>query len=158
MKNVWKVRFDDTTGEDNIYFKKLEENWHKIDVCCGVKPELHNLPDFIMNKKRQATNIFQWCVGEQIRDDYQESILLGLFIIEDESKLGSVKWTRPGAYHHARFMAHLLYGPKLLVFGYQLGYSQDFLAKLKGLSPSPRSITYPIGFKSPELRTVLVLT
>lgn len=48
-----------------------------------------------------------------------------------ELPVDEYKWRKPGAFHHARWLSHLLYAPKMLAFSEQMQYSKDYITKLE---------------------------
>jgi len=72
--------------------------------------------------------------GHLPRDDYREAANLGLLMLGD-AEMDNFNFLRPGACHHARWMAHLLYGPKIYAFGKAMGYDETFMDKLGRLRP-----------------------
>jgi hypothetical protein len=64
------------------------------------------------------------------RDDYRESAELMLILLGEEPPRG-VHWLQPGTFHHARWMATILYSAKIYAFGEQLNYDQCKMDNLR---------------------------
>ena len=71
--------------------------------------------------------------GKLPRDDYRESGELALVMLGVLPKRwDKPRWAACGAFHHARWMHLLMYGPKMLAFHDQCSWiDEDFLVKLE---------------------------
>lgn len=63
-----------------------------------------------------------------IREDYEELLHLGLICLGDQDH---EKFRRPGAIHHARWMAKAIYALKIYLFRHQFNAGEDFNIKLE---------------------------
>ena len=67
------------------------------------------------------------------RNDYREACELALVMLSEEPERWREKdrWNIPGAISNARWMAKMLYAPKILAFSSQMeGWDEDFKMKL----------------------------
>jgi hypothetical protein len=113
----------------NIDFKDFQQEW-----ICAEKAPLKKLNRFLdlessfLKKKADETRVF---LEKQVkckhrRGDYKEAAELALYLLGGpEPKV----WKTCGANHHARWMSHLLYAPKMFIFKEDLLDSD--IAKLK---------------------------
>ena len=68
-----------------------------------------------------------------MRDDYKEVLQL-VSIVFDLSSAKLYKLKKPGAFHHARWMAKIVYFLKMFVFGIQMKYPEPVMQLLKRIS------------------------
>lgn len=68
------------------------------------------------------------------RNDYREACELTLIMLSDEPERWREKdrWRVPGAISNARWMAKIIYAPKMMAFPNQMeGWDEDFVLKLR---------------------------
>ena len=91
------------------------------DVEALVAPKRKELTDFYY--KQLAT--------VQPRHDYREVIELALIFLGHKTTTGEVRFRRPGAVHHARWMAKVLYVIKMWLFRSQMPFHAHDLKAVK---------------------------
>ena len=60
-----------------------------------------------------------------IRDDYRECIYVTLLLLGKKNMKKGEQWLKPGVFHHARWMANILYAAKMYAFSEYLGYDKN---------------------------------
>ena len=121
--------FGSTTGPENKYFKEFRQAWPNLDKTKfkiystenrKLKSKVHTVIDNLESILQNS--IF-------IREDYRQSAEVILQVLVGSSN--AVKWYKPGAFHHARWMANLIYNAKMYAFSEQMRYSKQFVDKLE---------------------------
>lgn len=117
LSAAFKTVFGTSSGPDVLLFKRFRDQWDKIDkenfqpaatdeyVSRTLSPFCKDIMEFINKQLLQ----------QQVRDDYRELLELSIIFI-GEIPIGGVKFKAPGATHHARWMAKLLYALKIWMF------------------------------------------
>lgn len=135
---AWQELFGPTSSPDNPEFKELKTSWKSLADKSHFKTL--NLSDrrlkhlrtenieFIQNQLTSTSPDGK--MDSLPRDDYRECAELMLILLGVEPPRGT-HWMQPGAYHHARWMATIIYSAKMYAFGEQLGYDQAKMEKLK---------------------------
>lgn len=111
-----------TTGPAVPLFKNFQNEWLKINqnqYNTGIEGEdfrniIHNKIDGIKSFVKSQLEI------TQPRDDYEELLLLVQIFIGEIPYKG-VRFRKPGAMHHARWMSKALYTLKIFLFRKQFG-------------------------------------
>lgn len=106
-----------TTSPDDNMFKTFRETWDQMDhkkfsgLDAGIltKEELGSLKEFCTKMSREL----------HVRDDYQELLQLAILCLDPTKRF---TFKRPGAVHHARWMAKAIYGLKIFLFRDQFAY------------------------------------
>jgi len=117
--DVYKKLFGSSSGPNVELFRRFKEFWPRIDQaayepCCDSRLVGDLLPlkseavDFCRNFLTASTERLP-------RDDYKELLELSLIFLGEIPPHG-VHFRVPGAFHHARWMAKLLYVLKLNLF------------------------------------------
>lgn len=132
---AWKSMFGDDQSSDHLRFKELQEKWNSLDREVPIRIDLRLGPEMTRRKDRIIKVMKDFLVernskGLIPRADYAESLRLAIMMLDGWDK-GKFSWRQPGAFHKARWLAHILYAPKMLAFGEQMGYEPDFIDKLK---------------------------
>ena len=132
---AWKLVVPRTKSKDNQEFKNFQEVWKTIDTTKSFKV-LKLRGKFLQSQAEETREALVQQLEKPpsmkafLRDDYRESAEVNLLVLNYVPPRG-IKWLRPGAYHHARFMAHTIYAPKMYAWSEQMGYDDDFLQNLE---------------------------
>ena len=122
--------FGKTTESKDAKFK---DNWSKLNHSEFDTPEFDS-ECLKLLKIEVAQNLETIKFKNKLmRDDYKQvlqlvSTVLGL----PSAKLYKLK--KPGAFHHARWMAKILYFLKIFMFGIQMKYPEPVMQLLKRIS------------------------
>ena len=135
---VWTRIFGPTKSKNNLEFKEFQERWKDIDKCLPTAT-LSEFSDEQLNTfKNKTISLFQdvHCQEDSKlpRDDYKESCELALIMlsVKPHRWLKKDHWLSPGAFSNARWMASLLYAPKMLAFGQQMeNWSEEYMNKIE---------------------------
>ena len=125
---AWRSLFGDTKSKDNLDFKDFQTSWNGLQ--CD-SPVILNITDpHLLAEKESSVAAIRSANYSNLRDDYREAADLALVML-GEMDMNTYKWRRPGAFSHARWMAHIIYGPKMLAFSRECGYDKEFVHKLE---------------------------
>ncbi|KAJ8682355.1 hypothetical protein QAD02_018147 [Eretmocerus hayati] len=109
LAHVFEIKIPGTVGPDVQLFKKLRSAWDSLDKKSFKLPERGEIHPSLLDQVDYLTSFFANFEEEQLpRDDYRQfvnlcSIFLGGIRGDD------VKFSPPGAIHHARWMAKAIY-------------------------------------------------
>ena len=117
LRSVFEEKMGTTTGPDVLLFKRFQSAWSGIDVhnyrsgIDNVKVKRHlnegdisRILEFVRSTLRE----------QQPREDYREFLeLTAIFLGEAPSR--GIGFRKPGAFHHARWMAKAIYCLKIFV-------------------------------------------
>lgn len=117
LRAVFECKIPSTTGPNVPMFKRFRDAWSGINqnqFNTGIENEhvFEILKNHIDNINTFAQNYFDTV---QPREDYKELLCLVQIFIGKVPR-ESVKFRRPGAYHHARWMAKAIYVLKMFLF------------------------------------------
>ena len=119
--DVFKAVFGPTSGPNVLLFRRFQDYWPNIDQASytpcndsriGEGGELENLK---IAAVKFSTNILSGEKGALPREDYRELVELVLIFLGQIPSRG-VHFRVPGAFHHARWMAKLIYVLKIYLF------------------------------------------
>ena len=119
--------FGPTSGPVDTKFQEFKRRWpqlnHKSDVMLLFPDDswLQELRDDTTEKLQAMLD--RPTKDQFLREDYKELAQLVLVVLGAGPSLP--RFRRPGACHHARWMAKVLYYLKMYMFAEQLGYSSD---------------------------------
>ncbi|XP_011877945.1 PREDICTED: uncharacterized protein LOC105567591, partial [Vollenhovia emeryi] len=110
LRDVFELKIPTTSGPDVPLFKKFREHWAEIDksqYSTGVEDSY--VQDKIQNHIEDINQFIQKQLdSEQPREDYRELLeLVQIFI--SKVPCSEVKFRKPGAFHHARWMSKAIY-------------------------------------------------
>ncbi|KAG7160802.1 hypothetical protein Hamer_G024967 [Homarus americanus] len=97
---------------------------------------------------RHRTVSYLLTVTEWAREDYREAAELTLLVLGVNPPRGT-HFLRPGACHHARWMAKIIYYLKIYMFSHQLELSSDLCVKLQRMAIFVSLLYTPAWLKSP---------
>jgi hypothetical protein len=135
---VYKELFGSTSAPDNVAFAQFRESiWKNIKT--GEDFKILKINDRWLKSKKehsiQCLKRFLLTPGRNnilTRDDYRECAELMLMILGERPERG-LRWLKPGAFHHARWMPSILYPAKMYAFSAQAGYDTNMVQKLEAL-------------------------
>lgn len=116
---VFKHCMGPSSGPDILLYKRFKKAWANLDVSKyepGVKNK--SVLSAVENEKEAAIEFALKQLGReanQPRDDYREFLELVLIFLGYVPPRG-VRFMAPGAVHHARWMAKILYAFKVYMF------------------------------------------
>lgn len=123
--------FGKTTAPSDPLFQSLKKRWAELDHSQYLRLDIRDLPEHDwLSHLRERTVSYLLNVTEWAREDYREAAELTLLVLGVEPPRGA-HFRRPGACHHARWMAKILYYIKLYMFSQQLELSDDLCVKLQ---------------------------
>ena len=129
--SVFKIYFPTTSGPDVAIFKRFKQAWKNIkkdDFSPTVQDEEAEryLSNVSIEKKLSIINFLKKCLQDsQPRDDYKELLELCLIYLGEQTPSG-IRFKAPGAFHHARWMAKLIYSIKIWLIRDQFKMVQPF--------------------------------
>ena len=107
--------FGNTTGHTNKDFKELLDIWSTLDKTSWSTLILLDRwmairRTFVLEKLKEfLVNTSQW-----LREDYKEAAEIAYVLLGGQDI--AITFRKPGAFHHARWMANILYYGKMLLF------------------------------------------
>ncbi len=118
IAKVFNTLLGPSCGPNIKLFQRFGQSWSSIDQSkyeSGLKEDpiasvLNPVRDDLIKFIQQQLTEFQ------PRDDYRELLQLSLLFLGAELKNVSVHIQVPGAFHHARWMAKLIYSMKIFLF------------------------------------------
>jgi hypothetical protein len=117
--DVFKAIFGPTSGPNVLLLRRFNEYWPQIDkqvyASCNdgrLSAELEMLKIETVNFARDILNRE---AGHLSREDYRELLELTLIFLGETPPRG-IRFRVPGAFHHARWMAKLIYVLKIFLF------------------------------------------
>ena len=120
--DVFKALFGATSAPFIPLFRRFQEYWPKIDQAAYEPYMDHRLSNELQSLRNDAidfyTHVLQREPGAIPREDYRELLELAVLFLGKVPSRG-VRFRVPGAFHHARWMAKLLYVLKLNLFQQQ---------------------------------------
>ena len=138
LQAAWTSLFGERKSKDNPDCKEFQESWKELDVSLGsaILPEMTD--EISLRMKESSTEILTSILEDPDsrsklpRDDYRECAELALLMLGVKPKRwDKLRWNKPGAFHHARWMHLLLYAPKKLAFHAQCDWmSEEFVSQL----------------------------
>lgn len=127
LSSVASVTLGTTSGPENLMFKRFKEKWSILNMtnlipvdanlCHGKQLEL------IVYYEKYLQSSFP-------RDDYKELLELALIFLGGGDRL-RISFKKPGALHHARWMAKAIYALKMYLFRDEISLSK---AELSGIT------------------------
>ena len=101
--------FGKTTAPMDPLFQTLKKRWSELDHSQYLRLDIKDLPesDWLIDL-RDRTVSYLLTVTEWAREDYREAAELTLLVLGMEPPRGT-HFLRPGACHHARWMAKIIF-------------------------------------------------
>lgn len=103
-----------TTAPTDPLFESFRKMWAGLDLSNFSKIEENQLTPWLFELQKNTATFLQNVIYFT-RGDYRELAELTLLVLEEQPRRGS-HFNRPGAYHHARWMAKVLYYTKIMMF------------------------------------------
>ena len=118
--DVFKAVFGFTSGPNVLLFRRFQECWPRIDTQVYISCSDSHLNAELKTLKMEAVNfaldILEGKTGRHLpREDYRKLLELTLILLGETPPRG-VRFRIPGAFHHARWMAKLIYVLKIFLF------------------------------------------
>ena len=130
INGAYSVLFGGTKSPINEEFEKFRDKWECVDKSLqyisltisnrGLKTKSEKVASFLKSRVQ--------CQFD--RDDYLKCTELSLIMLGVLPPRG-VRFRRPGAISHARWMSKILYSLKMYLFQDQLEYDQQLIMKLE---------------------------
>ena len=131
---VWKLLFGKALGPDNQLFAGFKSAWNSLNKQTPVNTVIIDHPwlsEVRTHVTLELTNILTHSDSNTFpRDDYRECAENTLVILGETPPRG-VHFMKPGAIHHARWMACNIYAGKMFMFHHQMSYDDEMIVKLK---------------------------
>ncbi|KAG7169139.1 hypothetical protein Hamer_G031556 [Homarus americanus] len=141
--------FGKTSAPTDPLFQTLKKRWSQLDHSQYLKLDIANLPESDwLSHLRHRTVSYLLTVTEWAREDYREAAELTLLVLGVNPPRGT-HFLRPGACHHARWMAKIIYYLKIYMFSHQLELSSDLCVKLQRMAIFVSLLYTPAWLKSP---------
>ncbi|XP_074114024.1 uncharacterized protein LOC141537090 [Cotesia typhae] len=130
-RNVTEIAWPVTNSPNVPIFKRLKYNWAKINTS---KYDIRIEDDIITDVLHEnRNNILEFTEDQfqhyQPRNDYKKLLELSYIFLGGIPKNG-VKFKKPGAMHHARWLAKAIYCLKIYMFRNQFAISASDLRSL----------------------------
>ncbi|KAG7170848.1 hypothetical protein Hamer_G023828 [Homarus americanus] len=141
--------FGKTSAPTDPLFQTLKKRWSQLDHSQYLRLDIANLPESDwLSHLRHRTVSYLLTVTEWAREDYREAAELTLLVLGVNPPRGT-HFLRPGACHHARWMAKIIYYLKIYMFSHQLELSNDLCVKLQRMAIFVSLLYTPAWLKSP---------
>ncbi|KAG7159286.1 hypothetical protein Hamer_G029936 [Homarus americanus] len=141
--------FGKTSAPTDPLFQTLKKRWSQLDHSQHLRLDIANLPESDwLSHLRHRTVSYLLTVTEWAREDYREAAELTLLVLGVNPPRGT-HFLRPGACHHARWMAKIIYYLKIYMFSHQLELSSDLCVKLQRMAIFVSLLYTPAWLKSP---------
>ncbi|XP_042236617.1 uncharacterized protein LOC121875929 [Homarus americanus] len=141
--------FGKTSAHTDPLFQTLKKRWSQLDHSQYLRLDIANLPESDwLSHLRHRTVSYLLTVTEWAREDYREAAELTLLVLGVNPPRGT-HFLRPGACHHARWMAKIIYYLKIYMFSHQLELSSDLCVKLQRMAIFVSLLYTPAWLKSP---------
>lgn len=114
---VFVTKIPGTDGPNVPLFKKFQENWNQVDQTkCKNGLTGNKIPKKLFTKVGKTNETIKNFLSEILpRDDYKELLeLCQIFLGTMETD--KIKFYKPGAFHHARWMSKAIYSLKIYIF------------------------------------------
>ncbi|KAG7172797.1 hypothetical protein Hamer_G007042 [Homarus americanus] len=141
--------FGKTSAPTDPLFQTLKKRWSQLDHSQYLRLDIANLPESDwLSHLRHRTVSYLLNVTEWAREDYREAAELTLLVLGVNPPRGT-HFLRPGACHHARWMAKIIYYLKIYMFSHQLELSSDLCVKVQRMAIFVSLLYTPAWLKSP---------
>lgn len=141
LRSAWDVKFPASSAPEVNFFERFRKEWNQIDkskFVPGIRDEI--VKRAISDQKRKEIIEFCESVWDQnfVRDDYRELIELTFIFLdakpkekEDSKRKFQIFFRAPGATHHARCMAKVIYALKIFMFLSKFKMSKADIPRLR---------------------------
>lgn len=137
-----------TSGPDVPLFKRFKDRWASLDLEVWEAVADNAPSDLLANRDDLIATFRRHLDTDQPRDDYRELLELAVIVLGGVPKRG-IRFSRPGALHHARWMAKLIYGLKIYLFRSQLKLKAKEMLELSRFVFFAVGIYIPAWFMAP---------
>ena len=113
LRAAFEVKFPGTSGPNVPMFKRFREEWPNFDLT-SYENGLAGLETSLKNEIPHIIQYIKSFLKEQLpRSDYKELLELSLIFLGVREE---ITFKKPGAVHHARWMAKAIYSLKIFLF------------------------------------------
>lgn len=148
---VWKLLFGKTVGPENQLFLKFKRDWKQLDKEKAVKTLSITNPWLKKRRDDVVHELTKLLSGDgkkaMPRDDYRECAENALIILSHTCS-NDARAKKPGAMHHARWMACNLYAGKMFMYSEQMHYDSETVDKLERLNVFLQLFYVPLWLKA----------
>ena len=131
LRGVFELKMPKTTGPNIQLFKKFQNSWPEINKNNYI-PGTHD--DYVLkhiNDIQKKIEIFKnYTKMSHPRDDYKELLELAIIFLGG-IPLGGISFKMPGAFHHARWMAKIIYTLKIFIFRNEFPLNQEEYSSIR---------------------------
>ena len=114
LAEAFAQKLPGTNGPNVLLFKRFHDSWEEIDKS-KYNNGLTDIDPNLLGKVDEVAGFVDTCLKQSLpRDDYKELLLLSKIFLG--KSCAKVKFYKPGAYHHARWMAKAIYSIKIYLF------------------------------------------
>ena len=129
VKSSIQCLFGATVGPSTPFFEEFRRKWPQINLETAKKLKIEN--KWLLEVRTRAIDDLKKILTTSFyRADYKELTELSLFVLDQNYK---TCFRPPGAHHHARWMAGMLYVLKMSIFGETI-ISDELLYKMRQLA------------------------
>lgn len=124
--------FGQSTGPNVSLFEQFQKEWHTLNKNTYNPFNSKDIQKKLKTLAAETIVFLKLILNSNDfgpRNDYKEMGELALIVLNEKPKNFTFK--SPGAYHHARWMAKVIYCFKLYLFRQQLKLSSELIEKLK---------------------------
>ena len=158
LSGVFGSCFGASKGPDDLLFKRFQSRWQFIvqsQYQAGASDssirDVMETRTALLLKSETVKFLVTFDLASLPRDDYRELIELCLrFLGEKPPRQSECIFRRPGAFHHARWMAKMLYCFKIWMFREQFTLTQHEANGLKKICLFGSLIYVPYWLKAPR--------
>ena len=120
LADVFKCLFDYSSGPEIAIFKRFQGLWRSIDADIPESGMLDEETAIILENNQEMKSsamdyAMKECEKSHLREDYRELLELSIIYLGGEPPRGR-RIRKPGAMHHARWMAKAIYAFKIFLF------------------------------------------
>lgn len=152
LKEAVVCIFGKTTAPTNPEFGKFQEKWESVNV--ESFQTLQAQTPWMEHRKTKVIEILNGMLQKDdgkntfLREDYREVAEITLVALGETPPRG-IRFRKPGAFHHARWMSSILYFTKMYLFAQQMKYSSQYIEKLRRIVTFISLIYVSYWLKSP---------
>lgn len=139
-----------SSGPHVLLFKRFQAKWVCMDKTIPEALQNADMPPFLIERRDDLIASFHRLLEVQHpRDDYREMLELSIIVLGGQPKRG-IRIARPGALHHARWMAKVIYSIKILLFRGQFTLTRAEVSGIKRVVVFLVSTYVTAWFKAPS--------
>lgn len=113
LSGCFELKFPGTNGPNVPLFKRFQSSWSEINKQ-NYQDGLLDINVLLRDKVKETVQLIEnFLITKMPRDDYRELLELSLKFL---GKCSDTTFKKPGACHHARWMAKAIYSLKMYLF------------------------------------------